>query len=167
MMNSNISNNFHDSPKVLILDPQFISPTLFVFLSVKVSVRKLKLLLISASRMAAALFSLAQMMKVKPNLSLYLSLCCFILCFSSTDRRWRPASLCSLEHKLSNCQQRWKLDFWEFIVRRGGGLRPQLSTIKSILSQRYDCNLFCVQGHKIRMETLIIFLINNVSCILV
>ena len=166
MMDSNISNNFHDSLKVLILDPLFISPTLFVFLSVKVSVRKLKLLLISASRMAAALFSLAQMMKVKPNLSLYLSLCCFSLCFSSTDRRWRPASLCSLEHKLLNCQQRWKLDFWEFIAR-GKGLRPQLSTNKSILSQKYECDLFCVQGHKIRMETLIIFLINNVSSILV
>ena len=49
----------------------------------------------SPSRMAVALFSLAQMMKVKPNLSLYSALWLRSLRTWSEVRRWRPASRCS------------------------------------------------------------------------
>ena len=47
-------------------------------------------------KIAAALFSLAQMMNVKPNLSLYCSLCLLSLSFSCAVRLSSPASLCSL-----------------------------------------------------------------------
>ena len=54
-------------------------------------------LLFRPSSIAAALFSLAQTTKVKPNCLLYFSLSLLNLLFSSAVSSSSPACLCSLE----------------------------------------------------------------------